>query len=222
MLWYGKGNGVSATLAAWLNPRFPSEITCAILLRMGGDVLHMSPADSYFWRAMSRRMIQDSTIATRARESTGAPEPSASSTPRISSGRPPSTFRTRVFTPASFEAKPETMFLDDELFGEWERVVILVEELGMRFERSGSRRRCCRARACMRLKSRTSSSKNATWSLPRNSASLGSLGLGLSPRSTEDCRNGVHTSPFASNADAMHAPSNHFAPILCTASRASQ
>mmetsp|Transcript_7973 Transcript_7973/g.22581 ORF Transcript_7973/g.22581 Transcript_7973/m.22581 type:complete len:231 (-) Transcript_7973:263-955(-) len=229
MLWYGNGNGVSATFAAWLKARFPSDTTCAILLRMGGAVLHMSPAGSYFWRAINRRIIHDSTMVTRARECIVAPKSSTSSTQRNSSGTPPSTFSLSRFTLASFEANPERVFLDEEVCGELPNTVILLTEVCVRFRRSGSRRKCCRAKACMRLKRFTTSSKKSMWERPMYSAhsALAEGGLvapcrPLPPLLMEDCRCGVHTSPFASNATAMHAPSSHFAPILCTASKASQ
>mmetsp|Transcript_37268 Transcript_37268/g.116011 ORF Transcript_37268/g.116011 Transcript_37268/m.116011 type:complete len:200 (+) Transcript_37268:574-1173(+) len=199
-------------------------MTCAILLRMGGAVLHMSPAGSYFCRAIKRRMIQDSTMATRARECWVAPWLSTSRAARISSGRPPRTLSLSVLTPASFAVNPETTFLEEELFGELFNTVILATELCERFAKSGSWRRCCSARACMRLNSLTISSKKAWGELPRCSPSLGTSWPWPSSTSLlkEDCRKGVQTSPVASKAAAMQAPSSHFAPILCIASRASQ
>mmetsp|Transcript_44941 Transcript_44941/g.103892 ORF Transcript_44941/g.103892 Transcript_44941/m.103892 type:complete len:205 (-) Transcript_44941:313-927(-) len=204
-------------------------MTCVIRLSIGAAVLHMSPAGSCFWRAIRRRMIHDSTIATRAKEGTGSPELLVASTKRSPFGSPPRTFsfKEQLALLKSLAAKFESMFFAEELSGIFPSKVILGTRPVWRFAKSLSQRRCCSASACMRLNKCTISAKKAVCSQPPpldTHSTLTSSGLTalVGTRCTEGCKKGVHTSPLASKAMAMHAPSSHFAPILCTASRPSQ
>mmetsp|Transcript_107823 Transcript_107823/g.305015 ORF Transcript_107823/g.305015 Transcript_107823/m.305015 type:complete len:253 (+) Transcript_107823:223-981(+) len=223
MLWYGKGKGVSATFAAWLKPRLPSEMTWTIRLRMGAAVLHMSPAGSYFCRARSRLMIQDSTMATRAEEGTGCPSRSDSSALLSAVEMPPRTVSWRLKPTFGCERYLRSSVVDEESEG----TLVFpctgqVTGAATSFERSPSQRRCCSANACIRLKRWTTSPKNSSCSGPVVANSLFSVQGTYGTEGTEDCRNGRETSPLASNTMAMQAPSSHLAPMRWTASRASQ
>mmetsp|Transcript_60968 Transcript_60968/g.178273 ORF Transcript_60968/g.178273 Transcript_60968/m.178273 type:complete len:284 (+) Transcript_60968:280-1131(+) len=219
MLWYGKGNGVSATFAAWLKPRCPSEMTCTMRLRMGGEVLPMSPAGSYFCRAVRRRMIQDSTMATRARGDSSVPWISASNAARSSAEIPPSTgsFSDQQRLELSFALNPQTKLFEDVDRTHSPKPVRRGTGLSFKWAKSLSQRRCWKARACIRLKRCTTSSKKCAWSTPwfcffsdsndKNPASTKSA-------TSDGCKNEPPSSALASNTMAMQAPSNHFEPIL--------
>mmetsp|Transcript_11294 Transcript_11294/g.34917 ORF Transcript_11294/g.34917 Transcript_11294/m.34917 type:complete len:214 (+) Transcript_11294:465-1106(+) len=211
-------------------------------LRIGGAVLHMSPAGSYFCRAMSRRMIHDSTMATRAADGTGWPRLSVASARSSSFRRPPRTFsrRWKLAFRWPFVVKSVSLLCEEEMCGAEPSRLSLGREPDWRLPRSMSQRRCCSASACMRLKRCAISTKKASCSRPmlcaasppssrarfrsRALAVLARVTWSASPSegATEGCRYGLEASPLASKAMAMHAPSSHFAPILCTASSASQ
>mmetsp|Transcript_102510 Transcript_102510/g.306237 ORF Transcript_102510/g.306237 Transcript_102510/m.306237 type:complete len:294 (-) Transcript_102510:225-1106(-) len=225
MFWYGKGNGVSATFAAWLKAKCPSDTTCTMRLRIGASVFRISPAVSCFCRVVTRRMIQDSTMAHRAKDDNLCPSLSASSTDTSSSEMPPSTGNSsdQFRLDCSFAPRCDNLLRADvDLIGCSPRSTDRGTGAQLKLSRSESQRRCCRASACIRLNRCTSSSKKCGWSGPWYGFLASSMDRTQEFAATmEGCKNRPDSSALASKAIAMHAPSSHFEPILWTASIAS-
>mmetsp|Transcript_92095 Transcript_92095/g.214046 ORF Transcript_92095/g.214046 Transcript_92095/m.214046 type:complete len:208 (-) Transcript_92095:239-862(-) len=189
----------------------------------------MSPMDSCFCLASNRRMIHPCTIATRARVGvctclvrSSSTSSSGASSPRILSFCNWRTLLRFCVEKAQgpgvtgcqrrpSESAPTSVALSLALWHLGGSAPVgSTLRLTSRFLKSASQRRCNKASACSRLKRCVISLRKSTCTEPEPlhapSASL---------------RYGLLTSPGASNATAMQAPSNHFALILCTASRAS-